>query len=126
MCRIFGSALAINGQSSVLCCYVGMALQARDELAAARAMFDRAVTLTPSNTMARFKRASVTAAQGDYELALKQLEELRDALPKGSCCVCDLVRCDVERIDRRAQRRRSSSCSAKSIAVWADRRAPSL
>jgi anaphase-promoting complex subunit 3 len=59
-----------------------MAAQARGRLNDARAYLDRAVALAPSNTMARFKRASVTASLGRIDEAIQQLEELRDTLPR--------------------------------------------
>ena len=59
-----------------------MAAQARGRLSDASVLLDRAERLAPSNTMARFKRASVFASRGLLDEAVAQLDELIDTLPK--------------------------------------------
>mmetsp|Transcript_40977 Transcript_40977/g.98817 ORF Transcript_40977/g.98817 Transcript_40977/m.98817 type:complete len:788 (+) Transcript_40977:134-2497(+) len=78
----FQRAVAINSQSSVLRCNLGMsqysngkALQALDTLA-------EAFRLDPNNPQARFQRATIYVQLNRPEDALKELEKVRDAAPR--------------------------------------------
>ena len=78
----FQRAVAINSQSSVLRCNLGMsqysngkALQALDTLA-------EAFRLDPNNPQARFQRATIYVQLNRPEEALKELEKVRDAAPR--------------------------------------------
>lgn len=78
----FHRAVAINPQSSVLRCNLGMSqysngksLQALDTLA-------EAFRLDPHNPQARFQRATIYVSLNRPEDALKELEKVRDAAPR--------------------------------------------
>jgi len=78
----FHRAVAINPQSSVLRCNLGMSqysngkpLQALDTLA-------EAFRLDPRNPQARFQRATIYVSLNRPEEALKELEKVRDAAPR--------------------------------------------
>jgi anaphase-promoting complex subunit 3 len=78
----FRKALAINNISSVLYCYVGMALHANQRSEEALEILDEAIALSPSNTLAKYKRACVLFTLAQYEEALKDLHSLEEHAPK--------------------------------------------
>eukprot|EP00899_Mesostigma_viride_P005956 jgi/Mesvir1/15361/Mv06563-RA.1 len=80
----FRQALTLNPRSSVLQCYLGMALHALKRNAEALALQDRAIHSDSKNPLAKFEKARVLMSEERYEAALRELEELRELAPKES------------------------------------------
>ncbi|KDD75810.1 hypothetical protein H632_c490p2 [Helicosporidium sp. ATCC 50920] len=73
----FRRALSINKNSSVLRCYLGMALHKIGRLPDALATLTAATAADPRNPLARFERAAVLVAQERLPDALEELEALK-------------------------------------------------
>jgi len=78
----FRYALNINGRSSVLFCYSGMAKHALDDHDAAIELLQRAIALDSRNPLARYEMAAVLMSKEKYEEALEELQELQEIAPK--------------------------------------------
>lgn len=77
----FRRAHSINDRSSVLRCYLGMALAKMGKNVEALQALDGAIAADGRNPLARFERASVLASGRAYEAALEELRVLRDIAP---------------------------------------------
>lgn len=80
----FKKALAIHPQSSVLMCHIGVAQHALQKADKALQTLSAAVANDPKNPLCKFHRASIFFAAGRYAEALKELEELKEIVPKES------------------------------------------
>eukprot|EP00898_Chlorokybus_atmophyticus_P000631 jgi/Chlat1/1569/Chrsp123S01830 len=78
----FRRALDINPQSSVLHCYLGMALHALQRNEEALAMLEKAIGADGRNPLARYERAGVLASEERYADALEDLQALKDTVPR--------------------------------------------
>ena len=78
----FRRAHGINDRSSVLRCYLGMALHKLNRSAEALEALSAAIAADPQNPLARFERATVLAADGRLEQALDELLALHDVAPR--------------------------------------------
>lgn len=80
----FKKALAIHPHSSVLMCHIGVAQHALQKADKALRTLSDAVDNDPKNPLCKFHRASIFFAAGRYAEALKELEELKEIVPKES------------------------------------------
>ncbi|KAK3908419.1 Cell division cycle protein 27-like protein [Frankliniella fusca] len=80
----FKKALAIHPQSSILMCHIGVAQHALQKADKALQTLSAAVANDPKNPLCKFHRASIFFAAGRYAEALKELEELKEIVPKES------------------------------------------
>ncbi|XP_063244929.1 cell division cycle protein 27 homolog isoform X2 [Bacillus rossius redtenbacheri] len=80
----FRKALAINSQSSVLLCHVGVVQHALQKTDAALQTLNLAISKDPANPLCKFHRASIYFAVGRHVDALKELEELKEMVPRES------------------------------------------
>ncbi|KAE8743770.1 hypothetical protein FOCC_FOCC009601 [Frankliniella occidentalis] len=80
----FKKALAIHPQSSILMCHIGVAQHALQKADKALQTLSDAVANDPKNPLCKFHRASIFFAAGRYAEALKELEELKEIVPKES------------------------------------------
>ena len=80
----FKKALAINPQSAVLLCHIGLVQHALQRHDIALQTLNQAVTLSPKNPMCLFHRASMLVANDRLEEALTELEALKVLTPKES------------------------------------------
>jgi anaphase-promoting complex subunit 3 len=78
----FRRALSINPSSSVLYCYLGMALHKLGRPDHALDHLDMAITADRHNPLAKFEKAAVMLALEQYEPALRELQALRTVLPR--------------------------------------------
>jgi tetratricopeptide (TPR) repeat protein len=72
----FREALKRNSQDFDANLYLGAILYKRREMEPAKAYLDRALQLKPSDFMARYESAMLKSTDGDYEAAVRQLEQL--------------------------------------------------
>ncbi|ELR10852.1 tetratricopeptide repeat domain containing protein [Acanthamoeba castellanii str. Neff] len=75
----FRKALAINHTSSILKCYIGME---------ALAALDEAIVMNPTNGLAKYKRACVLFALGQYTRVVTELQALALSAPKETSIHC--------------------------------------
>ena len=80
----FKRALAINTQSSVLLCNLGMLQHVNKKPFEALATLERAFQLDPRNPQARFQRAKIFMSMERYDDALKDLLSVRNHVPRES------------------------------------------
>ncbi|KAG0622299.1 hypothetical protein M758_3G088000 [Ceratodon purpureus] len=80
----FRRALYVNSRSSVLHCYLGMALHALKKNSEALALLEQAIVADPKNPLPKFQRANVLMSEGRYHEALAELEELKELAPRES------------------------------------------
>lgn len=78
----FRRALSINDRSSVLRCYLGMALHKLKRNSEALDMLGQAISSDPRNPLAKFERATVLMAEDRYRDALQELHALKDIAPR--------------------------------------------
>eukprot|EP01015_Nassula_variabilis_P002144 TRINITY_DN1115_c0_g1_i2.p1 TRINITY_DN1115_c0_g1~~TRINITY_DN1115_c0_g1_i2.p1 ORF type:complete len:422 (-),score=62.91 TRINITY_DN1115_c0_g1_i2:38-1303(-) len=78
----FLKAISINHRCPVLYSYLGMTLFAKGEFAEALRYFDNSEMLDPNNYLNRFQKANVLVKLDRLEQALKELEKLRQQIPK--------------------------------------------
>lgn len=78
----FRRAYHINRKSSVLKCYLGMALHKVKRTTEALETLEQAVDLDPKNPLARFEYASVLTSLGQLEKAITELNFLHHIVPK--------------------------------------------
>jgi anaphase-promoting complex subunit 3 len=78
----FRRAHHINRKSSVLKCYLGMALHKVKRTGEALQTLEQAVDLDPKNPLARFEYASVLTSLGNLEKAMAELNFLHHIVPK--------------------------------------------
>lgn len=78
----FRRALTINHRSSVLRCYLGMALHKLKRNHEALEMLGQAIAADPRNPLAKFERAAVLMAEERYRDALAELHALKDIAPR--------------------------------------------
>lgn len=80
----FRRALFVNSRSSVLHCYLGMALHALKKNGEALALLEQAIVADPKNPLPKFQRANVLMSEGRCHEALAELEELKELAPRES------------------------------------------
>lgn len=80
----FKRALSINTQSSVLLCHIGVVQHALQKTEKALQTLNSAIGNDPKNPLCKFHRASIYFAAGRHAEALKELEELKEIVPKES------------------------------------------
>lgn len=78
----FRRACHINPCSSVLRCYLGMALHKLKRTSDALEALDSAIVADPCNPLARFERASVLITEGHFDAALIELKNLLNIAPR--------------------------------------------
>ena len=78
----FRRAHHINHRSSVLKCYLGMALHKVKRSGEAIQTLKQAVNFDPKNPLARFEYASVLASVGDLDKAVSELTLLHSIVPR--------------------------------------------
>lgn len=71
------NALQINGRSSILLCYMGMALAKLNRHKEASRMLQNAIAADPHNPLARFELANVLVDAHCFNEALQELELLK-------------------------------------------------
>ncbi|XP_068082472.1 cell division cycle protein 27 homolog isoform X2 [Anabrus simplex] len=77
-------ALSIHPHSSVLMCHVGVVQHALLKTEKALQTLNAAIANDPKNPLCKFHRASIYFAAGRHAEALKELEELKEIVPKES------------------------------------------
>ncbi|DBA97960.1 TPA: Cell division cycle protein 27 [Trebouxia sp. C0006] len=77
----FRRSLLINQRSSVLRCYVGVALHKIGRAADALEQLQSAIDADPKNPLAKFEKAAVLMSQEQYQPALLELEALKEIAP---------------------------------------------
>lgn len=80
--QYFKRAIGINSKSSVLHTYLGMAYFRNRQSQEALASFEISDAMDPNNPLNKYQKATVLISLGQYENALKVLEELKQKLPK--------------------------------------------
>lgn len=80
----YQKALAINPKSSVILCHIGVVQHALKETEKALTTFNTAIANNPKNALCKFHRGSIYFALGRHAEALKELEELKQIVPKES------------------------------------------
>ncbi len=78
----FKRALAINDRSSVLYCYLSMALHANKRVEEALQMLERAETLETTSPLAKFQKANVYMSLGQWDHALAQAQAVLAMAPQ--------------------------------------------
>ena len=78
----FRRALDINPRSSVLSCYLGMALHKLHRNLEALGLLQDAIVSDPKNPLAKFERACVLMSENHVSEALHELHELQQMAPK--------------------------------------------
>ncbi|KAF2892768.1 hypothetical protein ILUMI_13403 [Ignelater luminosus] len=77
-------ALSINPQSSVLMCHIGVVQHALKKTDKALNTLNMAIMNDNKNPLCKFQRGSIYFAVGRHAEALKELEELKEIVPKES------------------------------------------
>ncbi|KAH9323620.1 hypothetical protein KI387_018259, partial [Taxus chinensis] len=80
----FRTARVINPRSSVLMCYLGMALHALKKNEEALQMLDEAIFADPKNPLPIYQKANVLVSNERYNDALQELELLKEVAPRES------------------------------------------
>ncbi|KAJ7557247.1 hypothetical protein O6H91_05G118700 [Diphasiastrum complanatum] len=80
----FRRALSINSRSSVLHCYLGMALHALKKNTEALQLMERAISADPKNPLPKYQKANILMSEENYQDALEVLEQLKEVAPRES------------------------------------------
>jgi len=80
----FKKALSINSESSVLMCHVGVVQHALQHSSLALVTLDMAIRRDPQNPLCKFHKASILFSSDRHLEALKELEELKELVPRES------------------------------------------
>ncbi|XP_002968773.2 cell division cycle protein 27 homolog B [Selaginella moellendorffii] len=80
----FRRALQINERSSVLHCYLGMALHALKRSHEALELLGEAIRADPKNPLPKYQKANVLMSEERYNDALGVLEQLKEVAPRES------------------------------------------
>lgn len=80
----YQKALSINTKSSVILCHIGVVQHALKETEKALATFNSAIQNNAKSPLCKFHRGSIYFALGRHAEALKELEELKEIVPKES------------------------------------------
>ncbi|XP_046396113.1 cell division cycle protein 27 homolog isoform X2 [Ischnura elegans] len=80
----FKRALAINPQSALLLCHIGVVQHAMQNTEKALQTLNAAIALDPKNPLSKFHRASIYFNIDRHADALRELEELKEIVPKES------------------------------------------
>ncbi|XP_020526332.1 cell division cycle protein 27 homolog B isoform X2 [Amborella trichopoda] len=80
----FRRAFQINSRSSVLMCYLGMALHSLKRHEEALEMIDNAILADKKNPLPMFQKANILFSLGRFDEALKDLEQLKEFAPRES------------------------------------------
>ncbi|XP_078161515.1 CDC27 family protein isoform X2 [Carex rostrata] len=80
----FRFAYRINPMSSVLMCYLGMALHSLKREMEAVEMVERAMEADPKNVLPIYQKAQIMVSLERYDLALEELHQLEGLVPKES------------------------------------------
>ncbi|GLT33039.1 hypothetical protein SLA2020_076610 [Shorea laevis] len=81
----FQQAFKINPHSSVIMCYLGLALEALKRSEEALVMMDKAITTDKKNPLPMYHKASILVTLGNFNEALEVLEDLKELAPQESC-----------------------------------------
>ncbi|GLU14444.1 hypothetical protein SLE2022_310130 [Rubroshorea leprosula] len=81
----FRQAFKINPHSSVIMCYLGLALEALKRSEEALVMMDKAITTDKKNPLPMYHKASILVTLGNFNEALEVLEDLKELAPQESC-----------------------------------------
>ncbi|KAI0253938.1 hypothetical protein BJV78DRAFT_1280665 [Lactifluus subvellereus] len=85
-------AAEIHPNNAVLLGCVGMAVERRGDREGALTLFNEAVKLSPENALVRYRRAKMLISMKRYEVAVRDLERLRDSSPDESNVIFQLAR----------------------------------
>ncbi|KAI0083997.1 hypothetical protein BDY19DRAFT_899323 [Irpex rosettiformis] len=88
----YGKAAEIHPQNAVLLGCLGMVEERRGDLNAALKLFNQAVGLSQENALVRYHRAKILISMKKYQLAIQDLEALRDSSPDESNVVFQLAK----------------------------------
>ncbi|KAF9466329.1 hypothetical protein BDZ94DRAFT_1187704 [Collybia nuda] len=88
----YRKAVEIHPKNAVLLGCVGMAIERRGDRNAALLLFDEAVRLASDNALVRYRRAKILVSMRKYELAVQDLEYLRNSTPEESNVVFQLAK----------------------------------
>ncbi|KAJ3998208.1 hypothetical protein F5050DRAFT_1872567 [Lentinula boryana] len=88
----FRKAVEIHPDNAVLLGCVGMVAERRGDREGARALFDKAVGISPANALVRYRRAKILISAKEYKAAIKDLEHLRNFSPEESNVVFQLAK----------------------------------
>ncbi|XP_017772381.1 PREDICTED: cell division cycle protein 27 homolog [Nicrophorus vespilloides] len=80
----YNKALSINPHSSVILCHIGVVQHSLKKIEKALSTLNSAIAKESKNPLCKFHRASIYFAIGGHTEALKELEELKDIVPKES------------------------------------------
>ncbi|OAE33753.1 hypothetical protein AXG93_1264s1010 [Marchantia polymorpha subsp. ruderalis] len=80
----FRRALQINSRSSVLHCYLGMALHALKKNEEALSLLEQAIIADVKNPLPKYQKANVLMSEERYDDALAELEQLKEVAPRES------------------------------------------
>lgn len=80
----YTKALAINPYNSVIMCHVGIVQHAQKKTEEALNTFNIAIINDSKNALCKFHRGSIYFALGRHAEALKELEELKEIVPRES------------------------------------------
>ncbi|KAH8963977.1 hypothetical protein BDL97_04G039700 [Sphagnum fallax] len=80
----FRRALHINSRSSVLHCYLGMALHTLKKNGEALELLEQAIVADPKNPLPKYQKANVLMSEERYHDALAELEQLKEVAPRES------------------------------------------
>lgn len=80
----YQKALSINSKSSVILCHIGVVQHHLKETEKALSTFNTAIANNPKSPLCKFHRGSIYFALGRHAEALKELEELKEIVPKES------------------------------------------
>lgn len=78
----FKMAYKINPHSSVVMNFVAVSLQALKKSDEAMKLLNKAIKANPDNPICKFNKAKILFANEKFEDALKELEELKELVPK--------------------------------------------
>ncbi|CAM6127393.1 unnamed protein product [Calypogeia fissa] len=80
----FKRALQINSRSSVLHCYLGMALHALKKNTEALLLLEQSILADKKNPLPKYQKANVLMSEERYNDALEVLEQLKEVAPRES------------------------------------------
>ena len=80
----YKKALAINPYSPILMCHVAVVQHSLQKTERALNTLNTAIIIAPKNALCKFERASILHSSERYVDALKELNDLKDIVPKES------------------------------------------
>ncbi|THU92149.1 TPR-like protein [Dendrothele bispora CBS 962.96] len=88
----YRKAVEIHPNNAVLLGCVGMVLERQGDREGARTLFDQAVSNSPDNALARYRRAKMLIGMKEYDAAIKDLEFLHSSSPDEANIVFQLAK----------------------------------